>query len=56
MWTIQYWFKDKEYTRYNSLPGSEGDWVYLWNQTFRIASVRYFPEMNLCCIDLTDVF
>ena len=56
MWTVQYLWKDKEYSLVGLIhPGNVGDFVYLFETTLKIASIRYFPMMGICCVDLTEL-
>lgn len=56
LWTVQYLWKNKDYELVGIIhPGNQGDFVYLFEHTLKIASIRYFPMMGICCVDLTEM-
>lgn len=56
MWTVQYLWRNKDYELIGIIhPGNVGDFVYLFDNSLKIASIRYFPMMGICCVDLTEI-
>lgn len=56
-WTVEYVYDDKRFElRDCPYVGTSGDWVYLWEQEFRILSVRYYPEQGIVRVSLTTNF
>lgn len=56
-WTVEYVYEDKRFeSRDCPYVGTSGDWVYLWEQEFRILSVRYYPEQGIVRVSLTTNF
>lgn len=53
-WTIEYlWGEQRFELRDCPYPGNIGDFVYLFDDEFRILSVRYFPEKGIVYVSLT---
>lgn len=54
MWTVVYQYgTERLELRDCPYPGHVHDYVYLWENEFRILSVRYFPERGIVYVSLT---
>lgn len=52
-WKVEYVYADQIFKTEQIAIPNVGDFIYLWDEEFRILSVRYYPERGIVYVSLT---